>query len=178
MWIVCTDIHQLKLDAKKRIPPVPARQRKPRPHITPFGQFKFLRAPYGISSISEHYNHRMDEAFAGLPGFRRVVDDVMIYDQDGAQHGSHIRQFLQWCKEKNITLNLSKWKFAQTTVDITGCILSPEGNQIDPSVTQAIAEFPTPANHPDLSILHWPIESAVSKHTHYSKIASTIMTTP
>ena len=26
--------------------------------ITPFGRFKYLRAPYGISSISEHYNRR------------------------------------------------------------------------------------------------------------------------
>ena len=45
--------------------------------ITPFGRFK-----YGISSISEHYNRRMDEAFAGLSGYRRVVDDVVIYDSD------------------------------------------------------------------------------------------------
>jgi len=36
--------------------------------ITPFGWFKFLQAPYGISSISEHYNQCMDEAFDGLPG--------------------------------------------------------------------------------------------------------------
>ena len=41
--------------------------------ITSFGRYKFLRAPYGISSISEHYNRRMDEAFDGLTGFRRVV---------------------------------------------------------------------------------------------------------
>ena len=29
--------------------------------ITPYGRFKFPRASYGISSISEHYNRRMDE---------------------------------------------------------------------------------------------------------------------
>ena len=34
--------------------------------ITPFRRFKLLRAPYGIPCISEHYNHRMKEAFAGL----------------------------------------------------------------------------------------------------------------
>ena len=118
--------------------------------ITPFGRFKFLRAPYGISVISEHYNRRMDEAFVGLPGFRRVVNDVVIYDQDRAQYGSHVRQFLQRCTERNITLNLSKWKFAQTTVDFAGFILSPKGYQINPSITQAIAEFPTPANRTDL----------------------------
>ncbi len=41
--------------------------------ITPFG---YLRAPYGISSISEHYNRRMDEALAGMQNFRKIVDDV------------------------------------------------------------------------------------------------------
>ena len=34
--------------------------------ITPFGRFKYLRAPYGKSSISEHYNGHMAEALADL----------------------------------------------------------------------------------------------------------------
>ena len=46
--------------------------------ITPFGRFKFLRAPYGISSISEHYNRRMDEAFQDY----QAINDVVIYDDN------------------------------------------------------------------------------------------------
>ena len=118
--------------------------------ITPFGRFKFLRAPYGISSISEHYNRRMDEAFDGLLGFRRVVDDVVIYDNDPTQHTQHVRQFLQRCVEKKITLNVDKWKFAQSAVTFAGLCLSPEGYHVDPSIIQAIADFPTPANRTDL----------------------------
>ena len=76
--------------------------------ITPFGRFKYLPAPYGISSISEHYNRRMDEAFAGLTGYRRIVDDVVIYDSDPAQHTDHVRQFLQRCAERKITLGRYK----------------------------------------------------------------------
>jgi len=73
--------------------------------IKPFDRFKYLRAPYGISSISEHYNRRIDEAFAGLIGYRCIVDDVVIYDSDPAQHTDHVRQFLQRCAERKITLN-------------------------------------------------------------------------
>ena len=82
-----------KLDAKKGYHQCPLDEESQdlTTFITPFGRFKFLRAPYGISSISEHYNRRMDEAFAGLSGFRRVVDDVVIYDQDRAQHSSHVK---------------------------------------------------------------------------------------
>lgn len=66
-----------KMDAKKGYHQCPLDQQSQdlTTFITLFGRFKFLRAPYGISSISEHYNRRMDEAFAYLPGFRRIVDD-------------------------------------------------------------------------------------------------------
>ena len=118
--------------------------------ITPFGQFKFLRAPYGISSISEHYNRRMDEAFNGLLGFRRVVDNIVIYDSDPAQHTHHVRQFLQRCTEKDITLNVAKWQFAQPSVTFAGFCLSSDSYHIDPSIVHAITNFPTPTNHTDL----------------------------
>ena len=75
--------------------------------ITPFGHFKYLRAPYGISSISEHYNRRTDEAFVGMHNFRKMVDDVVIFDEDKSEHIKHVRQFLHRCEEKNITLNSS-----------------------------------------------------------------------
>ena len=69
-------------------------------------QIQILQAPYGISSLSEHYNRRMDEAFVGLAGYRRIVDDV---DNDEAQHAGHVRQSLQNCAEKKIALNSDKW---------------------------------------------------------------------
>ena len=45
-----------------------------------------------FNSISEHYNRRMDEAFAGLSGYHRIVDDVFIYDSDTTQHTDHVQQ--------------------------------------------------------------------------------------
>ena len=84
--------------------------------ITPFGRFKYLRAPYGISSISEHYDRRMAEAFTGLTGFRRIVYDIVIYDSDASTHTKHVRTFLKRCADKNIALDLAKCKFHQTKV--------------------------------------------------------------
>ena len=106
--------------------------------ITPFGRFKFLRAPYGISSISEHYNRRLDEAFSGLSGYRRVVDDVVIYDDNPTHHADHVRQFLQRCNDKKITFNSEKWSFSQSSVTFAGFILSRDWYQISPSITRGV----------------------------------------
>ena len=92
----------------------------------------------------------MAEAFAGLTGFRRIVDDVLIYDSEITQHANHVREFLQRCAEKQITLNLDKCKFCQTQVTFARFSLSAEGYQVDQSITDAIFNFPTPANQTDL----------------------------
>jgi len=81
--------------------------------IKPFGQFKYLRAPYGISSISEHYNRRMTEAFNRLSGFRRVVDDFVIYDSNLSDYIAHAKQFLKRADQR-IALNAEKCRFFQT----------------------------------------------------------------
>ena len=118
--------------------------------ITPYGRFKFLRAPYGISSISEHYNRRMDEAFAGLSGYRRIVDDVVIYDREEAVHRNHVRQFLQRCVDRRVTLNRGKCRFSQPEIKFAGFILSGEGYRVDSSIVEALLKFPTPTNRTDL----------------------------
>jgi len=46
--------------------------------ITPFRRYKYFPVPYGISSISERYDRRMAEAFAGLQGFCHIVDNIVI----------------------------------------------------------------------------------------------------
>ena len=39
--------------------------------ITPFGRWMYLRAPNGVSSISEHFNRRIDTAFQGMSQFAK-----------------------------------------------------------------------------------------------------------
>ena len=92
----------------------------------------------------------MTEAFAELSGFRRIVDDIVIYDSNAADHLTHVKQFLQCCVDRNIALNIEKCKFFQTTVTFAGFQLSAEGYQIDQTITKAISSYPTPTNRIDL----------------------------
>ena len=106
--------------------------------ITPYRHFQFLRASYGISSISQHYNRRMAEAFEGLPGYRRIIDDVVIYSDADTSHTDHVRKFLQRCAEQNISLNPEKFEYVQEQVEFAGFILSSKGYQIDPEIEQLL----------------------------------------
>ena len=102
------------------------------------------------SSISEHYDRRMYEAFQGLTHFRRIVDDVLVYDEDPLSHVDHVRQFLQRCEERSISLNRDKFQFCQESIEFAGFHLSSDGYHISNDVTQAISNFPTPSNRTDL----------------------------
>ena len=79
-----------------------------------------------------------------------MVDDVVIFDKDKTQHASHVREFLQRCSERKITLNTEKWAYAQTEVSFAGFHLSQDGYHIDDSIITAISKFPTPVNRTDL----------------------------
>ena len=92
----------------------------------------------------------MDEAFAGLPGYRLVVDDVVIFESEEDRHAAHVRQFLQRCAECMITINKDKWEYAKSQVTFTGFQLSQNGYRVDSTITDAITQFPTPANRTDL----------------------------
>ena len=93
----------------------------------------------------------MTEAFAGLSGFRRVVDDIVIYDSNvDTDHVAHVKQFLQRCVDRNISLNVQKCKFFQRQVTFAGFQLSAKGYQVDESITEAIAKYPTPSSRTDL----------------------------
>ena len=111
--------------------------------ITPFGRYKYLRAPYGISLISEHYNCRMSKAFRGLSGFRYVVDDFVIYDSNITDHISHVQQFLQRCKENNIALNTDNASFSNSKLHLQ----ASNSQQVDTKSTH-------PLLRPSLTILH------------------------
>ena len=118
--------------------------------IMPFGRFKFLRAPFGVSSISEHYDRRMVEVFEGLSQFRRIVDDTLIYDADETQHIEHVRQFLRRCEEQGISLCQDKFRFCQRDIGFAGFHVTQDGYQISPVITKAITEFLTPSSRTDL----------------------------
>ena len=76
--------------------------------ITPFGRFKFLRAPIGLTSSQDEYYARGNEALQGIEQVEKVVDDILIQGETAQEHLNTVVTVLNNCREHGITLNPKK----------------------------------------------------------------------
>lgn len=67
--------------------------------ITPFGRFCFRRLPFGITSASEHFQRRMTEILAGLPGVVCLIDDMLVHGKTQEEHDEHLHAVLSRLSE-------------------------------------------------------------------------------
>jgi len=104
----------------------------------------------GFLSTGDSYNYRTDKAFEGLKGIRKIVDDILVQDTDFHDHVLHVRDTLERCREIGITLNPTKFKFAQEKVKFAGYLISHGCIEADPEKLKGIAEFPIPRNRREL----------------------------
>ena len=118
--------------------------------LTPFGRYCFLRAPMGLSSTGDESCRRGDEAIQGIHNVKKVVDDMIVYDSNYDEHYHHVRELLQRCRDKGITLNPNKFNFAEENVKFVGYSVTSEGIEADPEKISAIEKFPKPSNISEL----------------------------
>ena len=152
--------------------------------ITPWGRYKFLRAPMGLSISGDEYNRRGDEALHGVTNTVKIVDDILTYDEDYQEHLTNVWKVLSKCKEHGITLNPDKFHFAKDEVDYCGYHLSTEGFTPESSKVNAIIKFKTPSNltelksflglvnhlgqfSQDISKLAQPLRDLLKKHNEW-----------
>lgn len=119
---------------------------------TPFGRYRWLRMPMGISPAPEIFQRKLMQALEGLPGVYVIADDVLITGEGNTQekanenHNENLRCFLQRCREKDIKLNVDKFKLRKQSVPYIGHLLTAEGLRIDPEKVRAIRELPRPTD--------------------------------
>ena len=117
---------------------------------TPFGKYRWLRMPFGISSAPEEFQRRLDDILQGLDNVERIADDVIIYGTgptDELAEKSHDLAFenlLKRARSCNLKFNRSKLKYKLSEVAYVGHIFSSEGLKVDPMKVKAISEMVPP----------------------------------
>ncbi|KAI9551307.1 hypothetical protein GHT06_002507 [Daphnia sinensis] len=118
--------------------------------MTPWGRYKYLRAPMGLCSSSDEYNRRADLAFENVSNTVRVVDDLLRFDNSFPEHVAGVCAVLSAARKSGITFSLKKFQFARTQVQWVGFQIQPGGVSVDPEKLRAISDFPKPTNITEL----------------------------
>lgn len=119
---------------------------------TPFGRYRWLRMPMGISPAPEVFQRKLTQALDGLPGLYIIADDVLITGQgethEAAEqdHDVKLKLFLERCRQKNIKLNPDKFKLRQSECTYIGHRLTANGLRVDPDKVRAIEHMPRPTD--------------------------------
>lgn len=118
--------------------------------ITPFGRFRFLRLPFGISSAPEHFQRRMMQLLEKTPGTVCHMDDILIWGNDQAEHDQRLNIVLETLKNAGITLNERKCQFSVKRVKFLGHIIDEDGIHPDDDKVTSIKDYPPPKNKTEL----------------------------
>merc|ERR1712015_470984 len=104
----------------------------------------------GFAATGDAFCLRGDTALQGVENCSKVVDDLLLYDEDLVTHLQRSYEVLMRCRESGITLNKDKFVVAAPSVNFCGYTLSRHGISADQSKVSAIRDFPKPANITDL----------------------------
>lgn len=87
---------------------------------TPFGRFRFLRLPFGLSNAPEIFHRVFSEIFGDIKGIKIYIDDIIIYTSSEIEHDEILQQILEKAREFGIRFNLDKCKFKVKQIKYVG----------------------------------------------------------
>ena len=111
---------------------------------TPFGRYRYLRLPMGITSAPEVFHKTMVQHLDDIEGVRVYIDDIIVWGTSQEEHDRRLKKVLCRLKEINLKLNISKCEFSKPCLKYLGEIITSTGVKPDPEKLEAIKELPRP----------------------------------
>ena len=117
---------------------------------TPFGRYRYLRMPFGVSLAPEEFECRLHEKLAGLDGVEILRDDMLVagygdtQEEAEADHDRNLRKLLDRAREVNLKLNSKKMNLRKPQVKLMGHVISKDGLKPDPDKVKAVKDMPKP----------------------------------
>ena len=119
---------------------------------SPWGRYRWLRLPFGVSPAPEYFQMKFHQNLEGLKGVYDIADDVRIvgkratHEEALKDHDRNLTNFLECCRERNIKLNKAKFEVKCREVPFIGHVLSSEGLKPDPAKIEAIIKMDKPGD--------------------------------
>lgn len=117
---------------------------------TPFGNFRYMRMPFGIKTGPKIFQKMNFENFGDIDGVIIYFDDLLIVGRTREDHDSVLKKVLDRAREKNVRFNPNKVQIGLEEVKYFGHIFSLNSVKPDPERIEAIKNISRPKNKKDL----------------------------
>lgn len=113
---------------------------------TPFGRYRFLRLPFGISSASEVFQQTLSSIFDALSGVKVYVDDILVWGRSRQEHDERLKSVLEAAERAGLTFNPAKCAVGVQQIEFLGDVISEEGIRPSSSLVKCMLQMPAPSD--------------------------------
>ena len=108
------------------------------------GRFQWTQLPMGSIVAQDVFQRKLNSIFLDVPGVTGIADDMIIYGRDDQEHDGNLLNFLEVCRNNNLTLNAEKMQFRLPKVSFFGHTWSDKGLSPDPKKIEAVKRMEMP----------------------------------
>ena len=118
--------------------------------ITPWGQYHYKTAPQGYIASGDGFSRRFDEIVSHVLNKTKCVDNTLHWSDNPSDSFTQAVAWLDLCGCHGIILNPDKFVLGADTVEFAGFEITLDNVRPCRKFLDAICNFPTPANLPDM----------------------------
>ena len=132
--------------------PVDPKDREKLAFTSPWGQFQYTRAPFGVTNMPAVFSRMMNKVFAGMLWVHvlNYLDDILCMSSTVEEHVGHLEEVFSRLKAAGIKLKGKKCSFFMKEVQYLGHCIFDEGIKVDPAKVEAVRNKSYPANLSEL----------------------------
>ena len=111
---------------------------------SPFGNFEWVRMPFGLENASSTFQRLMDNVLANCTNACAYIDDVFVFSNTWQEHLTHLDDTLSKLERAGLKLKISKCAFDCQSIKCLGHIIDEQGLHPDPDKISSISSIPAP----------------------------------
>jgi hypothetical protein len=111
---------------------------------TPYGRFRYVRLPFGISPAPEVFHRILGDVIQGLEGVMHFVDDVLVWGRTQEEHDLRLKALLKQINNSGFGFNPTKCEFGKNELVFLGHLVTGRTVKPDPSKVAIVRNFPVP----------------------------------
>ena len=126
--------------------PVQRADREKTAFSSPFGQYQFVKMPFGLANAPATYSRLVAKALRHLPSSEVLcyLDDTTVHSTDAWGHLRILRKVLAAFRAAGLQISPEKAQLFQDHIKYLGHEVSAQGISIPPEYTSVIKEWPIP----------------------------------